>query len=107
MVLPLQPAAGMTPFSLHKEIPTRRTWPRYAWAVVAGATLSTVTAVVLLAWQASRTMMPRQAAPAAGPTYFESAADVRNRVETDCRAVDTMRATGTGIYAADFEGVWR
>ena len=97
----------MTPFTLHKETPTRRTWPRTAWAIVAGAALSSLIAVVLLAWQASRTMMPRRPAPAAGATYFESAADVRSRVETDCRAVETMRETGTGIYAADFAGVWR
>jgi hypothetical protein len=46
-------AAGMQPVTLVREVPTRFEAPAWFWKVVAGAALSSLMSVVLLAWHTS------------------------------------------------------
>jgi len=98
----------MTPHQLFQESTQRpRSWPPYAWAVVAGAAIAMFASVVLLAWQASN-MPPRIEHVRDLPTgSFESADEVRTRFEETCRRVEQWRTTQTGIYARDFRGIER
>lgn len=99
----------MTPFQLYSETTTRprRAWPPYAWAIVAGAAIAMFVSVALLAWQAAN-MPPRIEYIRNAPTgSFESAVDLRTRLETDCKAVDHMRTTHTGVYDPQFQGAQR
>jgi hypothetical protein len=64
----------MTPLQLFRETTTRsRSWPAYAWAIVAGAAFATLIAVVLLAWQASRMMHARHRGPHPAQTTYTNA----------------------------------
>ncbi len=99
----------MTPHQLFRESTLRpRSWPPYAWAIVAGAAIAMFVSVVLLAWQASRMARHRHEEGAhASPSTFESAAAIRERLEGTCKMVEGWRATGTGIYSTEFKGSWR
>lgn len=98
----------MTPHQLFRESSLRpRSWPPYAWAIVAGAAIAMFVSVVLVAWHASN-MPPRIERVRDMPTgSFESAAEVRERFEGTCRTVEQWRSTQTGIYAPDFRGIER
>lgn len=98
----------MTPHQLFRESTVRpRSWPPHALAIVAGAAIASFVSVLLLAWQASR-VPPRVEHVRDMPTgSYESADDVRQRFESECRTVEQWRATQTGIYAPDFRGVQR
>lgn len=99
----------MTPLQLFRETTTRaRSWPPYAWAIVGGAAVSMMIAVVLLAWQGAQ--MVRAAKPDAPPeraTHFVPAAEMRQELEESCQRAATWKATHTGIYTPDFPGAWR
>jgi hypothetical protein len=99
----------MTPHQLFCETTTRprRSWPPYAWAIVAGAAIAMFVSVVLVAWQASRLLRTREQIIHRSGGTSESADEIRARLEGECTIVDHWRATGTGIYAPDFEGVSR
>lgn len=99
----------MTPHQLFRESTLRpRSWPPYAWAIVAGAAIAMFVTVVLVAWQASNTprLVPMGNAPPSPATY-ETAAEVRERLEGTCRMVENWRATQTGIYDPAFQGIHR
>jgi hypothetical protein len=102
-------AAGMTPHQLFRETTSRprRSWPPYAWAIVAGAAIAMFVSVTLLAWEASRENVTRDRIRDMSDGPFESADEIRQRLESECRAVDEMRATQSGIYAPDFNGARR
>lgn len=99
----------MTPLQLFRESTTRsRSWPPYAWAIVGGAAVAMLMAVVLVAWQGAR-MLHAADAPDQHerPTHFVPAAEMREELEQSCRLLPTWKATQTGIYTPDFPGAWR
>ena len=99
----------MTPLQLFRETTIRaRSWPPYAWAIVGGAAVAMLVAVLLLAWQGARMLraadVPVQRDRA---THFVPAAEIRADMEQTCQRLSTWQATQTGIYAPDFTGAWR
>jgi hypothetical protein len=99
----------MTPHQLFRETTTRarRSWPPHAAAIVAGAAIAMFVSVTLVAWQASHDAADVDHARNVPAATFESADEIRHRLEVECHAVDQMRASHSGIYAHDFKGAWR
>jgi len=94
----------MTPFQLFRETPVRiRSWP-LLWKVLVCSALSTMLAVVLMAWQASRFRAHRHDRPVPAATWqveWPTTAQIRQRMEIGCAHLDVERATRTGLYAED------